>query len=248
MPQPPIPKIISYSCTICGCKCLLNSGLTCHKKSMHPNISPPKEASQHKWIRHQYLTGTKPCTPDGSFLTEPVPNPEPVQPPDTTPENPWAPFPDSLAFDWTQYHYMRLQSLADEIHKGLDIWHATVIKHETEYGETDHVPWRNAQDLYKTLDSIKAGGVSWKTFKFCYTGLKPQTPPRWMEETYELNAQDVLVTLKQQLGTMEFNRQFETMLYEEYNHAGHHVFSNLMSGYWANCEAVWFSLRMSNIY
>ncbi|KAF8221914.1 hypothetical protein L208DRAFT_1325431 [Tricholoma matsutake] len=160
MPQPPIPKIISYSCTIWGCKCLLNSSLTHHKKSMHPNISPPKEASQHKQIRHQYLTGTKPSTPDGSFLTEPVPNPEPVQPPDTTPKNPWAPFPDRLAFDWAQYHYVRLQSSADEIHEGLDIWHTTVIKHETEYGETDHVPWRSAQDLYETLDSIKAGGVS----------------------------------------------------------------------------------------
>ena len=47
---------------------------------------------------------------------------------------------------------------------------------------------------------------------------------------------------------MEFNGQFETMPYEEYNHAGHHVFSNLMSGYWANHEAVWFSLGMSSIY
>jgi hypothetical protein len=106
-----------------------------------------------------YIHLVKPCTPDGSFLTGPVPNPESVQPPDATTENPWAPFPDRLAFDWAQYHYVWLQSLADEIHKGLDIWHATVIKHETEYGETDHVPWRNAQDLYETLDSIKAGGL-----------------------------------------------------------------------------------------
>jgi hypothetical protein len=59
-----------------------------------------------------------------------------------------------------------------------------------------------------------------------------------MEEIYELNARDVLVTLEQQLGTTEFDGQFETTPYEEYDHTGHRVLSNLMSGYWANCEAV----------
>ncbi|KAH9976493.1 hypothetical protein BJV74DRAFT_879576 [Russula compacta] len=188
---------------------------------MHPNILPPKEASQYKWIHHQYLTA-KPCTPDGIFLKEPIPDPEPVQPPDVTPKNPWAPFPDRLAFDWAQYHYVRLQSSVDEILEGLDIWRATVIKHESKCRETDHVPWKNAQDLYETLDSVKAGDVNWKTFKFCYSGPKPHTPPQWMEETYDLNAQDAL---------------FEMTPYEEYDHAGHRVFSNLMSGYWANQEA-----------
>ncbi|KAH9980440.1 hypothetical protein BJV74DRAFT_879340 [Russula compacta] len=136
--------------------------------------------------------------------------------------NPWAPFPDRLAFDWAQYHYVHLQSSVDEILEGLDIWHPTVIKHESKCRETDHVPWKNAQDLYETLDSVKAGDVNWTTFKFCYSGPKPHTPPRWMEETYDLNAQDVLVTLEQQLGTTEFDGQFEMTPYEEYDHAGHH--------------------------
>lgn len=133
---------------------------------------------------------------------------------------------------------MRLQSSENEINEGLDIWRATVIKHRSEHRGTDDVPWRNAQDFYKTLDSIKVGDVGWKTFKFCYKGPKPQTPPQWMEEIYELNARDVLVTLEQQLGTTEFDGQFETTPYEEYDHTGHRVLSNLMSGYWANCEAV----------
>ncbi|KAH9978413.1 hypothetical protein BJV74DRAFT_879459 [Russula compacta] len=106
--------------------------------------------------------------PDGIFLKEPIP--------DATP--PWAPFPDRLAFDWAQYHYVHLQSSADEILKGLDIWCATVIKHESKCRETDH-----------TLDSVKAGDINWKTFKFCYSGPKPHMPPRWMEETYDLNAE-----------------------------------------------------------
>ena len=192
----------------------------------------------------------RPCASDGSFLREPIPVPKPVQPPDATPENPWAPFPDRLAFDWARYHYVRLQSSEDEICEGLELWRAAVIKHERKHGnsETEDIPWKNAQELYKTLDLIKAGDVSWKTFKLSYTGPKPQTPPRWMEETYELNARDVLVTLEQQLGTTEFDGQIETMPYEEYDHAGHRVLSNLMSGYWANREAVRDSLGMGGIY
>lgn len=143
---------------------------------------------------------------------------------------------------------MRLQSSADEIHEGLDIWRATVVKHETEHQGAKHVPWRNAEDLYKTIDSIDAGNVSWKNFKFFYSGPKPQTPPQWMEETYELNTRDILATLEHQLSTEEFDGQFNTAPYEEYDHAGHRVYSDLMSGYWANCEAVRVSLRMGHNY
>jgi len=67
-----------------------------------------------------------------------------------------------------------------------------------------------------------------------------------MEKTYELNAQDVLVVLEQQIGTTEFDGQFETTPYEEYNYAGNHVFSNLMSGYWANCKTVWLSFLLDD--
>jgi len=137
-----------------------------------------------------------------------------------------------------------LQSSEDEIHEGLDLWHATVIKHESEHPTTDHVPWKNAHDLYEMLDSIKAGAVGWKTYKFCYTGSKPQTPPQWMEETYELNIRDVLLVIEQIIGTTEFDGQFQTTPYEEYDHEGNRVFSDLMSGGWAYREAVCLSLQM----
>ena len=59
-----------------------------------------------------------------------------------------------------------------------------------------------------------------------------------MEETYELNARDVMVVLEHQLADPAFAGQFETTPYEEYDHAGDHVYSNLMSGHWAYEEAV----------
>jgi len=82
----------------------------------------------------------RPCTADGSFLEDPVSGPEPAPPPYAMPDNPWAPFPDRLAYDWAQYHYVHLQSSEDEIHEGLELWHATVVKHEAEHGSHDHVP------------------------------------------------------------------------------------------------------------
>ncbi|KAG5640082.1 hypothetical protein DXG03_001284 [Asterophora parasitica] len=113
---------------------------------MHPNIAPPKESSQYKKIRHQYLT-------------DPIPEPESAAPLDATPENQWSPSSDRLAFDWAQHHYIYLQSSEDEIHEGLEIWHATVIKHDSEHTSEGHVPWQNAHDLKATIDSIKAGAV-----------------------------------------------------------------------------------------
>jgi len=180
----------------------------------------------------------RPCTTKGTFLEDPLPEPELAQAPNTIPDNPWSPFPDRLAFDWAQYHYVCLQSSEDEIHEGLDLWHATVIKHKAKHNPHDSVPWQNVKDLYKTLDSIMASGIGWKTFKFCYMGSKPLTPPQWMDKIYKLNVWDVLDVLEQQISTTKFNSQFKTTPYEEYDNTGQCIFSNLMSGYWATCEVV----------
>jgi hypothetical protein len=83
------------------------------------------------------------------------------------------------------------------------------------------------------INSIQAGSIAWKTYKFCYTRLKLPTSPWWMKETYELNAQDVLVVLKQQLAMTEFDGQCEYVSYEEFNYSGHHVLSNLILASWA---------------
>jgi hypothetical protein len=180
------------------------------------------------------------CDKNGTFFRCPFPNPTPSEPADTVPENPWSPFQDRLAFDWAQYHFVQLQSSESEILTGLDLWRATVIKHGSKH---DDIPWHNAQDLYETIDSIQAGEAPWKTFTFSYSGPKPPTPPRWMEETYELNTRNVLTVLEQQLATTEFDGQFETTPYREFNAQGDRVYSNLMSGHWAYREAVRFLLN-----
>ena len=138
---------------------------------------------------------------------------------------------------------MRLQSSAGDIQEGLDLWRATVIKHASNHDTAlDTVPWDNAEQLYETIDCIDAGEIGWKTLKFSYTGPKPPTPPQWMEQTYDLNVRDVLGLLEQQLASPEFEGQFEYTPFQEFDYEDNRVYSHLMSAFWANREAVWYSL------
>ncbi|KAI9430281.1 hypothetical protein H4582DRAFT_2113894 [Lactarius indigo] len=145
----------------------------------------------------------------------------------------WTPFEDHLAFDWAYYHYVNLQSLAAEIAEGLNLWSATSIRH----GATVGAPWRNAKEMYVTIDSIKIGSLPFKAFTFQYTGPKPTVPPHWMEEVYELNTCNVLDVIQEQLATPDFRGQFNYVPYKEFNGKGEHVWSNLMSGQWASMQA-----------
>ncbi|KAF8889756.1 hypothetical protein CPB84DRAFT_1816420 [Gymnopilus junonius] len=105
-------------------------------------------------------------------------------------------------FDFTEYHYIQLQSSVAEITKGLPNG------------------WRRGEDMYETIDSIQ-------NYKFRYTGPKPSTPPRWMEEIYELSLHDILL----------FKDKFDSRPYQEFDPQGNRVFSNLMSGDWAYRQA-----------
>jgi hypothetical protein len=119
----------------------------------------------------------RPCSKDVEFLREPPAILTPPEPTNTVSNNPWAPFEDHLAFDWAHYHFVQLQSSQKDILTGLDLWRATVIKHGLDHSSDTNVPWKNAQELYDTIDSIQAGTAPWKTFTFKYSGPKPPTPP-----------------------------------------------------------------------
>ncbi|KAI9439444.1 hypothetical protein BJY52DRAFT_1206931 [Lactarius psammicola] len=142
--------------------------------------------------------------------------------------SPWLPFSDRLAYEWARYHYVRLQSSAGDVQQGLDLWRATAMI----------VPWKSAAEMYGMIDSIPVGGVGWTTCQLSYSGPLPTgTPPRWMQETYELNVRDVLSVFEEQLASKEFDGEFEYTPYEEYDKKGSCVYSNLMSGNWAFREA-----------
>lgn len=146
----------------------------------------------------------------------------------------WAPFDDRLSFDWAYYHYVTLQSSAAKIAEGLDLWSAMCIKHGSAAG----APWRNAKEMYATIDTIEVGSLPFKSFEFRYTGPKPSQPPHWMEQVYELNARNILDVVQEQLATPDFKDQFNYVPYKEFNSKGERIWSNLMSGQWAFLQAV----------
>ena len=73
---------------------------------------------------------------------------------------------------------------------------------------------------------------------FLYTGPKPPTPPAWMEETFELNARDVLLMIEEQIGTPDFDGQVEYVPYQEFDSNGDRIYSNNMSAHFAFREVV----------
>ncbi|KAH9029569.1 hypothetical protein EDB85DRAFT_2074436 [Lactarius pseudohatsudake] len=152
--------------------------------------------------------------------------------------DPWFPFGGRVEYEWAHYHYVHLQSSADNIQRGLDLWRATVMRYQTNHDSCNGVPWRSAAEMYGTIDSISAGGVAWTTYQLSYSRPQPTgTLPRWMQDTYELNVRNVLSVFEEQLASKEFEGKFEYMPYEEYDKKGSRIYSNLMSGNWAFREA-----------
>jgi hypothetical protein len=57
---------------------------------------------------------------------------------------------------------------ATQIKTLLDLWSATLLKHD------EGAPFEDAKDLYDTIDSISLGDVAWETFSMSYNGERPQ--------------------------------------------------------------------------
>ncbi|KAH9039490.1 hypothetical protein EDB83DRAFT_2318440 [Lactarius deliciosus] len=185
-------------------------GLTKHVNSKHNENSTlagmAKVSQLHTFVRHPHLSEPVPRQPK-SDLSESC-------------GNPWLPFNDRLQYEWAYYHYVRLQSSAEDIRQGLDLWGQWLL-HTIRWTTTAAtvVPWKSAKEMDNTIDSI--------------SDRNQRTLPRWMQETYKLNVRNILSVFEEQLALKEFDGQFEYTPYKEYNAKGHRVYSNLMSGNWA---------------
>ncbi|KAH9178034.1 hypothetical protein EDB89DRAFT_2112020 [Lactarius sanguifluus] len=235
---------MSYTCSFCEGNFHSQGGLTKHvnlKHSKNSTLTGMAEALQsHTFIRHPHLSA-RPCSTDGTFLRDPVlqlPTPELFKSCHDGHGDPWYPFGGRLEYEWAHYHYVRLQSSADDIQRSLDLWRATVMRYQTDHDSCNGVLWKSATDMYDTIDSISAGGVAWTTYQLSYSGPQPTgTLLRWMQDTYELNVRNVLSVFEEQLASKEFDGKFEYTPYEEYDKKGSRIYSNLMSGNWAFHEA-----------
>jgi hypothetical protein len=247
-----------FTCSFCCRNFRSQGGLTKHVNAKHNKNSAHRgmveEAKLHTFIRHPHLSGMSRlvlncrmsteyllahlCVPDGMFLRSPV-SQHPTSNSSNSYGNPWLPFQDRLEFQWAHYHYVQLQSSASGIQHGLDLWRAAVRSHRTDDSKHDGVLWKNAKEMYDMIDSIPKGSVGWTTHPLSYHGPRPtRTVPQWMQETYELNVRNVLPLFKEQLASNEFDGQFKYMPYKEYDKNGSCVYTSLMSGDWADRQAV----------
>ncbi|KAL1663475.1 hypothetical protein GGF50DRAFT_115990 [Schizophyllum commune] len=227
-----------FACPQCATVCRNQSGLTRHMNAEHRDITPAAEdeenPSESTYYYHPKLNA-QPCDPDGHYLgpdAEPLLPPQPPAIPDDVTDDPsWFPFASRVEYDFARQHYVRQQSSEDEIKDALDIWKAILLPH----GKA--APWKNAEEMYATIDAIQASVAPWQHVKMRYSGELPASPPKWMTQTYDLYVRDARALLHQQLESEQFSDSLTPIPYMQFNKDDERVVSNFMSGDWAYSQA-----------
>jgi hypothetical protein len=166
-----MPPYLSFECAIPGCSkvCKSAAGLTRHTNAFHCQRSPNSELQEpltpvRRWtdswsscefffchcsllLNPRFPTAC-PCNENGDNLP-PGTIPAPLQPLDATPDNPFSPFADRLAFEFADFHFSDMQSSEWRVDHSLQLWAAQAAKNGS-----DDVPWRSARDMYGTIDEI----------------------------------------------------------------------------------------------
>ena len=173
-----------------------------------------------------------PCDENGNYLPRNTPPPD-HQPLDATPDNPFHPFEDRLAFEFADYHFSRQESSESSINEALRLWAAQSAKNGH-----DDVPWNSATAMYETIDKIRQGNNPWKSVPFHYNGPKPNPTPKWMSEKYVLVTRNIYHLLCEQIACIDFDGHWDYAPFIEFNHDGSRVWTNIMSGDWAAKQAV----------
>jgi hypothetical protein len=130
---------------------------------------------------------------------------------------------------------MRNQMSAGQIDTLLDLWAATLIKHD------DSPPFVSHRDLYDTIDATPLGDVSWESFSMSFNGVKPaENVPPWMDGTHDVWFRDPRLLIHNMLANPDFDGEIEYTPYRDYNGDNKRCFKNFFSGNWAWNQAVHF--------
>jgi hypothetical protein len=145
----------------------------------------------------------------------------------------WTPFQNRIEFETADFLYRRNQMSAGDIDVLLDLWAASLLKHN------DHPPFADHNDLYNVIDSIQVGNVPWQSFSMQYNGLKPEDHvPSWMDADYDVWFRDPHAVVTSMLANPDFNGELDFVPYEEFDSNNNRQFHDFMSGEWAWQQAV----------
>ncbi|KAG1802552.1 uncharacterized protein BJ212DRAFT_1449973 [Suillus subaureus] len=120
------------------------------------------------WTFHPHLTGCK-CDAHGNFINQDALPPLQTE---ALPTN-WTPYETRVAFETAEFLYTCNQMSAGQIDTLLDLWAATLIKHN------DSPPFTGHHNLYETIDSTPLGAFS------CGTRPAEDVLP-WMTAEYDI--------------------------------------------------------------
>ncbi|KAG2116276.1 hypothetical protein DEU56DRAFT_974984 [Suillus clintonianus] len=172
---------------------------------------------------HPRLTGLK-CDINGDFIDQnapPTPRTEALS-------TDWTPYDSRVGFETAEFLFTRNQMSARQIDSLLDLWAATLIKHQ------DSPPFSGHRDLYDTIDATPLGELAWESFTMSYNGIKPaEDVPPWMTGTYEVWFRDPRLLVHNILANPDFDGEIEYVPYRDYNDNDQRCFKNFFSGDWA---------------
>jgi Plavaka transposase len=170
------------------------------------------------------------CDERGSYL--PLGAPPPAQP--QAHSSDWTPFRNRIEFEFSEFVYTREQMSAGNIDVLLDLWAASLFRHDVE------PPFVNHTDLYDTIDSIPLGDVPWQCFQTSFRGAKPTTGeiPSWMTTEYEVWFRDPRGVVRNMLANPSYHNKFDYVPVRNFNANGERQFRDFMSGDWAWKHAV----------
>jgi hypothetical protein len=240
-----------FKCYLCKKECSTSNSLASHISTAHNNIDPALKTKQLFRVQHPKLNGKflfnskrrglinsgVPCNADGTPLATSN-GALPSLPPVPLSSNPFWPFENRHEFDWVVHYVQDLSASKRQISKGLDLWLSSTL-HPGYTGPP--VPWKNAREMYNTVDAIQQGTVPWKRYEIKYQGPVDENSPKWKLQTYELCYRDVLQLMEEQLANPDFKDDCDYVPFMELDEAGEPIYSEFFSGEWSWTQCVCFS-------
>ncbi|KAG1862715.1 hypothetical protein DFJ58DRAFT_715183 [Suillus subalutaceus] len=162
---------------------------------------------------------------NGQFLEDGA---SPTPPPSKSPDD-WTPYRDRVEFETAEFLYTRNQMSAGDINVLLDLWAATLLKHN------DKPPFADCRDLHKTIDSTPVGDVKWQSFRVQYTGEKPEhNVPPWMGQSHDVWYRDPHEVIQNMLANPDYATEMDYQPYREFSTDNdERQWQDFMSGDWA---------------
>ncbi|KAG1830978.1 hypothetical protein DFJ58DRAFT_719599 [Suillus subalutaceus] len=136
---------------------------------------------------------------------------------------------DRVEFETAEFLYTRNQMSAGDINVLLDLWAATLLKHN------DKPPFADCRDLHKTIDSTPVGDVKWQSFRVQYTGEKPEhNVPLWMGQSHNVWYRDPHEVVQNMLANPDYAMEMAYQPYSEFSTDNdERQWQDFMSGDWA---------------